>query len=85
MFARSTRVPFRAVSPAMATFLYTDVDYRAPGLLYVVFGCLSLFGSYINYFCGGNQVESDTGGDLELQQQQEASKTQEGNSLPAIS
>ena len=57
-------------APALATLLFRAGD-RAPGILYIIFGVLSLCGLYINYFCGsGNDIEETTGGtggDLELQ------------------
>lgn len=48
-------------SPAMATFLYNNYGLDAAGLLYVVFGSLSVLGIYINYFCGKGNKEVDTG------------------------
>jgi hypothetical protein len=64
-------------SPAMATALFNHVGTLAPGLIYIVFGVLSLLGISITACCGGNQKEVDTGekpsgshtggaGDLEL-------------------
>ena len=48
-------------SPAMATALYTNVGTYAAGLIYVVFGVISVCGIYITFCCGGNQKEADTG------------------------
>jgi len=52
-------------SPAIATALYTNFGVLAAGLVYVVFGSVSVAGIYINYCCGGNGSdngkESDTG------------------------
>mmetsp|Transcript_63084 Transcript_63084/g.70652 ORF Transcript_63084/g.70652 Transcript_63084/m.70652 type:complete len:533 (+) Transcript_63084:71-1669(+) len=54
-------------SPAIATALYTNFGVKAAGLVYVVFGSVSVAGIYINYCCGGNGStngkESDTMGD----------------------
>ncbi len=65
-------------SPAIATFLYTNFGLNAAGLVYVVFGSLSVLGIYINFFCGRNDKEEDTGspvadsevsaGDLEMKE-----------------
>jgi len=41
-------------SPAIATALYTNFGVMAAGLVYVVFGSVSVVGIYINYCCGGN-------------------------------
>lgn len=48
-------------SPAIATALYTNVGTNAAGLIYVVFGSVSVAGIYINYCFGGGDKESDTG------------------------
>jgi len=50
-------------SPAIATALYTNFGVMAAGLVYVVFGSVSVVGIYINYCCGGGDgdKESDTG------------------------
>lgn len=67
-------------SPAIATFLYTNYGLNAAGLVYVVFGALSVLGIYINFFCGRGNKESDSGspaedvGSLEMQ---ESGKTAE--------
>lgn len=46
----------------MATALYSNVGIYAAGLLYVVFGAVSVFGIYVTYCCGGGgQKEVDTG------------------------
>jgi len=65
-------------SPAIATFLYTNFGLNAAGLVYVVFGSLSVLGIYINFFCGRGDKEEDTGspvadsevatGDLEMKE-----------------
>ncbi|CAB9498923.1 Putative proline/betaine transporter [Seminavis robusta] len=39
-------------SPAIATALYVNVGKYAPGLIYVVFGVISVFGLYVQHFCG---------------------------------
>jgi hypothetical protein len=48
-------------SPAIATALFSGVGTYAVGLIYVVFGAVSLCGIYITFCCGGNQKEVDTG------------------------
>ena len=48
-------------SPAIATALYTNYGLTAASMVYVIFGSLSVMGIYINYFCGGNDKEADTG------------------------
>eukprot|EP00535_Pseudo-nitzschia_heimii_P001255 CAMPEP_0197177794 /NCGR_PEP_ID=MMETSP1423-20130617/3274_1 /TAXON_ID=476441 /ORGANISM="Pseudo-nitzschia heimii, Strain UNC1101" /LENGTH=514 /DNA_ID=CAMNT_0042627401 /DNA_START=56 /DNA_END=1600 /DNA_ORIENTATION=- len=48
-------------SPAIATVLYTNYGLTAASMVYVIFGSLSVMGIYINYFCGGNDKEADTG------------------------
>lgn len=48
-------------SPAIATYLYTNVGLNAAGLVYIVYGSLSVFGIYINYFCGRGDKQEDTG------------------------
>jgi MHS family proline/betaine transporter-like MFS transporter len=54
-------------SPAIATALFVNVGTAAPGLIYIVFGTVSIVGIYINYCCGGNQKEDmDPKDDLEL-------------------
>jgi len=67
-------------APAMATVLFTKVGDKAPGVLYVIFGSISLVGIYINYFCGGNQIEETTAapGDLELQESEKAAAAEGG-------
>ena len=56
-------------SPAMATILFDKVGTYAPGLIYVVFGLISLIGIYITYCCGGSKREdTDSDNDLELKQ-----------------
>ena len=40
-------------SPLMATALFHNVGTTAPGLLYAIFGVVSVTGLYINYCCGG--------------------------------
>mmetsp|Transcript_14409 Transcript_14409/g.29824 ORF Transcript_14409/g.29824 Transcript_14409/m.29824 type:complete len:491 (+) Transcript_14409:55-1527(+) len=70
-------------SPAIATFLYTNYGLNAAGLIYVVFGSLSVMGIYINFFCGNK--EEDTGspvatseedtGTLEMQESTNGKKT----------
>lgn len=68
-------------SPAIATYLYTNVGLNAAGLIYVVFGSLSVCGLYINYFCGKGDKEEDTGTQTTLSKEngsvemQESSKT----------
>jgi MHS family proline/betaine transporter-like MFS transporter len=47
-------------SPAMATALFNNVGTYAAGLVYVVFGVVSVFGLWITYCCGGNQKEADS-------------------------
>ncbi len=70
-------------SPAIATFLYNNYGLNAAGLVYVVFGALSVIGIYINYFCGRGNKESDTGvpgedvGSLEMQE----GETTDGNDV----
>lgn len=49
-------------SPAIATYLYTNVGLNATGLVYVVFGLVSVAGIYIIHCFGGGDKESDTGG-----------------------
>mmetsp|Transcript_23562 Transcript_23562/g.25987 ORF Transcript_23562/g.25987 Transcript_23562/m.25987 type:complete len:503 (+) Transcript_23562:74-1582(+) len=53
-------------SPALATALFEHVGPYAPGLIYFVFGTISLCGIYITYFFGGDQRE-DVTGDVELE------------------
>ena len=49
-------------SPAIATALYTaSGSATAAGLVYVVFGILSVIGIYINYCFGRGDKEADTG------------------------
>mmetsp|Transcript_1173 Transcript_1173/g.2446 ORF Transcript_1173/g.2446 Transcript_1173/m.2446 type:complete len:319 (-) Transcript_1173:228-1184(-) len=50
-------------APALATVLYTNFGTNAAGLVYVIFGSLSVAGIYINYCFGGvrGDKESDTG------------------------
>lgn len=48
-------------SPAIATALYKNGGTVAAGLVYVIFGALSVTGIYINYFCGRGDKEDDTG------------------------
>ena len=49
-------------SPAIATALYTaSGSATAAGLVYVVFGILSVIGIYINYCFGCGDKEADTG------------------------
>eukprot|EP00536_Pseudo-nitzschia_multiseries_P002380 jgi/Psemu1/235651/estExt_Genewise1.C_310103 len=48
-------------SPAIATTLYTKAGVNATGLIYVVFGSLSVAGLYFNYCCGGGDKEADSG------------------------
>lgn len=56
-------------SPAMATILFDKVGTAAPGLIYVVFGTISVIGIYITYCFGGNDKEEmDKAGDLELKE-----------------
>jgi MHS family proline/betaine transporter-like MFS transporter len=82
-------------APVMATVLFTKVGDRAPGVLYIIFGCISITGIYINYCCGGNQIEETSAGapgDLELQEKtavdagEEAAPTETpaDKELPAI-
>jgi hypothetical protein len=47
-------------SPAIATALYTNFGINATGLVYVVFGSVSVAGLYINYCFGQGDKESDT-------------------------
>jgi hypothetical protein len=56
-------------SPAMATVLFDKVGTYAPGLIYVVFGIVSVIGIYITYCFGGNDKEEmDNTDDLELKE-----------------
>jgi MHS family proline/betaine transporter-like MFS transporter len=48
-------------SPAIATALYTNFGINYSGLVYVVFGSVSVAGLYINYCFGQGDKESDTG------------------------
>uniref|UniRef100_A0A7R9ZK49 Major facilitator superfamily (MFS) profile domain-containing protein n=1 Tax=Craspedostauros australis TaxID=1486917 RepID=A0A7R9ZK49_9STRA len=48
-------------SPAMATALFKDVGKYAPGMLYTIFGFLSLVGIYTNHFCGGKNLTVEGG------------------------
>jgi len=48
-------------SPAIATALYTKFGVNAAGMVYVVFGSISVTGLYFNYCCGGGDKEEDTG------------------------
>ena len=54
-------------SPAIATALYTNVGLTAAGLVYVVFGLLSVAGIYIQYCFGGGDKEADTGTETKLE------------------
>lgn len=67
-------------SPALATALFANVGEYAPGLLYVIFGIISISGIYINYCCGGGNGKEEvaTGDDLELKESQ-------GEKLPELS
>ncbi|VEU40486.1 unnamed protein product [Pseudo-nitzschia multistriata] len=49
-------------SPAIATALYTSYGTAATGLVYVIFGLLSVAGLYFPKCCGRADKESDTGG-----------------------
>lgn len=62
-------------SPAIATALYINVGKVAPSLIYVVFGVVSVFGLYLQHFCGDtshleeqNRKKDPTNPDLELPQ-----------------
>ncbi len=56
-------------SPVMATVLFDKVGTNAPGLIYVVFGIVSLIGIYITYCFGGRKNEEvNMVDDLELKQ-----------------
>ena len=48
-------------SPAIATALYINFGINYAGLVYVVFGSVSVVGLYINYCFGQGDKESDTG------------------------
>ena len=48
-------------SPAIATALYINFGINYAGLVYVVFGSVSVLGLYINYCFGQGDKESDTG------------------------
>merc|ERR1719253_2298899 len=48
-------------SPAIATALYTNVGLTVAGLVYVVFGLISVAGVYIQYCFGRGDKEADTG------------------------
>jgi len=71
-------------SPALATALF-EVSPYAPGLIYFVFGTISLLGIYITYFFGGDQREDFTpdgnNGDVELHQNGEK---EDQNGYPTI-
>jgi MHS family proline/betaine transporter-like MFS transporter len=72
-------------SPVMATALFVNVGVTAPGLIYVVFGVVSLIGIYITYCCGGKYKE-DIDNDLELEGNKKGSTPgSEGENLPDIS
>lgn len=60
-------------SPAMATALFDNVGPSAPGLIYVVFGVVSIIGIYVVHCFGGNQKE-EVGqvDDLELKESKSA-------------
>lgn len=68
-------------SPAMATALFNNVGPRSPGLIYVVFGIVSLIGILITY-CNSGSEKEDSGppDDLELKQVDETRQ----ESLPEI-
>jgi len=66
-------------SPAIATALYTNVGLTAAGLVYVVFGSVSVFGIYVNYFCGRGDKEEDTGGSEESPQNHDGSLEMQEN------
>jgi len=74
-------------SPAIATYLYTNFGVNAAGLVYVVFGSISVCGIYINYFCGSKK-EVDTGGsptngDASLEMQDRKTDNGDSKSKPA--
>jgi MHS family proline/betaine transporter-like MFS transporter len=74
-------------SPVMATALFVNVGVTAPGLIYVVFGAVSIIGIYITYCCGGNYKEDnmvDNNDDLELKGGA-ITPGSEGENLPDIS
>lgn len=68
----------------MATALFRKVGPRAPGLIYTVFGTVSLIGLLITYCSGGNQKEQNSaaGDELELKQSHDAEAKKD--SLPEI-
>eukprot|EP00934_Nitzschia_sp_Nitz4_P008853 Nitzschia sp. Nitz4//scaffold142_size57810//36328//37979//NITZ4_006499-RA/size57810-processed-gene-0.7-mRNA-1//1//CDS//3329536400//8843//frame0 len=62
-------------SPAMASALYVHVGSRAPGLIYLIFGVLSVAGIYVAYCCGGYPKEDiQPADDLELSETNTAKK-----------
>ena len=78
-------------APLLATALFTNVGLYAPGLIYSLFGFLSVCGIYLTYFCGGGGGAHQT---TTSQEEEEATATQtndetiENNSgdveLPAV-
>lgn len=72
-------------SPAMATVLFDKVGTNAPGLIYIVFGTISLIGIYITHCCGaGNKKELMDVVDDDLELHPSSKSVTEGE-LPNIS
>jgi hypothetical protein len=78
-FAANSHAIAGGFSPAIATALYTNVGLTAAGLVYVVFGSVSVFGIYVNYFCGRGDKEEDTGGSEESPQNHDGSLEMQEN------
>jgi len=56
-------------SPALATVLFEQVGPFAPGLIYLIYGLITLMGLYITYAFGGNkQGITTTAGDIKLEE-----------------
>mmetsp|Transcript_10497 Transcript_10497/g.30693 ORF Transcript_10497/g.30693 Transcript_10497/m.30693 type:complete len:491 (-) Transcript_10497:515-1987(-) len=72
-------------SPAIATILYTNAGVNATGLVYVIFGLLSVAGLYINYCFGRGDKEADTGaGSGGAVEMQAATTNDDSGDAPAI-
>ena len=56
-------------SPALATVIFVEMGPNGVGLLYPVFGVISIFGLYVVKCCGGSTyADQQQSSDLELQQ-----------------
>ena len=70
-------------SPLFATYLFDEFGKVAPGLIYIVFGTASIIGISITHFCGVDQREEPSAGDLELQEESVSNSAKKD--LPEVS